>query len=93
VSGEDMGVAASPPGHQPTASEPHGSSCKHGVPDAAPELTHCPFDAGNARLRYDDEFEAHWVGCTTCTARLYADTEAEAVALWNSRVGGASWTF
>jgi hypothetical protein len=28
-----MGVAASPPGHQPTASEPHGSS-RSGVPDA-----------------------------------------------------------
>lgn len=49
------------------------------------ELLPCPFCGKPAAAHFDDEFEVHWIGCSSCNGRNSHPDEAEAIAAWNSR--------
>lgn len=55
-------------------------------------LKNCPFCDGQAIYFTYDPYDGyqgnctrHVVGCTECTAKVTADTEEKAIAMWNNR--------
>lgn len=58
------------------------------MPENKTELVACPFCGGEAAYKYLPNLGvkiSHAIGCTGCSVKVFAQTEAEAIVAWNRR--------